>query len=115
MGYVIGWFVVVVATIGLASLVFIALRKFKMIASLIVAIGAFWALCPWEFEAGYYAPIFIVLLFQWLFEPETDVATVAAVGFLGTVGICTLFAAIALLSKIWKTRHRAQTIDDTKA
>ena len=104
MSYAIGWGVAIAATGGLAFLVYVVLKRHKLIAAWIISLGCFWALFPWQFQEGNFAPIFVVFFFRLYLERDADASLVGAIGFLGTVGICTLFAVLAVFQKVLKVR-----------
>lgn len=106
MSYVIGWLVVVFATGCLALLVYIPLRRHRIVAIWLITLGAFWALFPWRIQEDLYAPIFVVFFFRMFLENDADAALVGAIGFLGTVGICTIFVVIAILHRVFKYRKK---------
>ncbi len=99
MSYVIAWFLVGLATVALALLVYFPLRRRKLLALLLIALGSFWALWPISFEDGHLAPLFVVFVFHVFFEPDIEWGPVAFVGFLGTLGILGSYVAILVINK----------------
>lgn len=100
MSYVIAWIVIAVCTLALALLVYFPLRKRKLLALLIIALGSFWAMWPIMVDdEGHLAPLFVVLVFRSLFEPEGDAGSALIIGFVGTLGILVCYAALLLIRK----------------
>lgn len=110
MSYVIGWLVVIFATGCLAILVYIPLRRHRIFALWLITLGAFWALFPWRIQEDLYAPIFVVFFFRMFLETDADAALVGAIGFLGTVGICSIFVVIAILYRVFKYRKNQRVL-----
>lgn len=110
MSYIIGWLVVVLATVGLALLVYIPLRRHRIVAAWLITLGAFWALFPWRIQEEFFAPIFVVFFFRMFLETDADAALVGAIGFLCTVGICATFVVIAILHRVFKYRKKHRRV-----
>ena len=107
MSYNLAWLVAVVATGVLALLVYLALKRVKLLAYFMISVGSFWALWPWEFEDGFFAPLFAVFFYQTFLEADLDPAGVTAFGVLGTLCIGLVFLAILLLRRAARTRKRS--------
>ncbi|MDE0645750.1 MAG: hypothetical protein OXH84_05870 [Gammaproteobacteria bacterium] len=110
MSYVIGWMVAVFATGCLALLVYIPLKRHRIVATWLITLGAFWALFPWRIQEDFFAPIFVVFFFRMFLESDADAALVGAIGFLATVGICTIFAVIAILHRVFIYRKKQRLV-----
>lgn len=106
MSYNIAWLVAVVATGVLAGLVYLALKRVKLLAYFVISVGSFWALWPWEFEEGLFAPLFTVFFYQTFLEGEQDPAGATAFGALGTLCIGLVFVAILLLRRIARSKKK---------
>ena len=106
MSYNIAWLIAVLATALLAVLTYLALKRFKMLAYFLVTVGGFWALWPWEFEEGYFAPLFVVFLYQTFLEADVDPAGATAFGVLGTICIGLVCLAILLLQRAARTKKK---------
>ena len=121
MSYLIAWIVAILATAGLAVLVYLPLRKKKLLALLLIAIGCFWALFPTSFEGGFVAPLFTVFVFTMFFEREASPETAIAVASIGTIGLLMVYCAVHLLhrafgispAKTWSNlrQRKKETID----
>lgn len=107
MSYNLAWLVAVVATGVLAFLAYLALKRVKLLAYFVISVGSFWALWPWEFEDGFFAPLFAVFFYQTFLEADLDPAGVTAFGVLGTFCIGLVFLAILLLRRAARTRKRS--------
>lgn len=106
MSYNIAWMIAVVATGALAVLAYLALKRIKLLAYFVIVVGSFWALWPWEFEEGYFAPLFVVLFYQAFLEADLDPAGATAFGVLGTICIGLVFLAILLLQRAARTKKK---------
>ena len=107
MSYNLAWLVAVVATGVLAWLVYLALRKVKLLAYFMISVGSFWALWPWEFEDGFFAPLFVVFFYKTFLEVDQDPAGATAFGLLGTLCIGLVFLAILLLRKAASSKKKS--------
>ena len=107
MSYNLAWTVAVVATGVLAVMAYLALKRVKLFAYFVIAIGSFWALWPWEFEEGFFAPLFVVFFYQTFLEADLDPAGVTAFGVLGTFCIGLVFLAILLLQRATRTKKKS--------
>lgn len=107
MSYNVAWLVAVIATGVLAILVYFALKRVKLLAYFVISLGGFWALWPWEFEEGYFAPLFIVFFYQTFLETELDPAGPTAFGVLGTFCVSLIFLAIWLLQRTARTKKKS--------
>ncbi|MXZ56379.1 MAG: hypothetical protein F4077_10030 [Gammaproteobacteria bacterium] len=107
MSYNLAWLVAVVATGVLAWLVYLVLRKVKLLAYFMISVGSFWALWPWEFEDGFFAPLFVVFFYQTFLEVDQDPAGATAFGLLGTLCIGLVFLAILLLRKAASSKKKS--------
>ncbi|MCY3884897.1 MAG: hypothetical protein OXG24_08285 [Gammaproteobacteria bacterium] len=100
MSYLIAWIVVALCSLALALLVYIPLRKRKLLAWLIIALGCYWAMWPIMFDdEGHLAPLFVVLLFRAFLEPDGNANSVLIIGFVGTLGILICYVAILVIRK----------------
>lgn len=100
MSYLVAWLVVALCSLGLAILVYYPLRKRKLLASLIIALGCYWAMWPIMFDdEGHLAPLFVVLLFRAFLEPDGNAGSVLVIGFVGTLGILICYVALLLIRK----------------
>ena len=100
MSYVIAWIVIAVCTLALALLVYFPLRRRKLLALLIIALGCYWAMWPIMVDdEGHLVPLFVVLVFRSLFEPEGDASSAFFVGFVGTLGILVCYVTLLLIRK----------------
>ncbi|MXW54530.1 MAG: hypothetical protein F4X44_01900 [Gammaproteobacteria bacterium] len=100
MSYLVAWLVVAICSLGLAVLVYFPLRKRKLLASLIIALGCYWAMWPIMFDdEGHLAPLFVVLLFRAFLEPDGNPSSVLIIGFVGTLGILICYVALLLIRK----------------
>lgn len=100
MSYLIAWIVVGLSSLALALLIYIPLRKRKLLAWLIITVGCYWAMWPIMFDdEGHLAPLFVVLLFRAFLEPDGNANSVLIVGFVGTLGILICYVAILLIRK----------------
>ena len=98
MSYLFAWIVVAICTIALALLVYFPLRKHKLLALLIIALGVYWAMWPIMFDdQGHLAPLFVVLVFRAFLEPDASAGPVLVIGFVGTLGIL-VWSAMSLCS-----------------
>ena len=107
MSYNLAWLVAVVATAALACLAYLALRRVKLLAYFVISAGSFWAIWPWEFEDGFYAPLFVVFFYQTFLEVEQDPAGATAFGLLGTLCIGLVFLAILLLRRAANSKKKS--------
>ena len=107
MSYNLAWMVAVVATGILAALTYLALKRFKLLAYFVIAVAGFWALWPWEFEDGFFAPLFIVFFYQTFLEADLDPAGVTAFGALGTLCIGLVFLAIVFLRRAARSQKKS--------
>lgn len=100
MSYLVAWIVVAICTIALALLVYFPLRKHKLLALLIIALGVYWAMWPIMFDdQGHLAPLFVVLVFRAFLEPDASAGPVLVIGFVGTLGILVCYVALLLIRK----------------
>lgn len=106
MSYNLAWLIAVLSTGSLAVLAYLALKRIKMLSYFVITVGGFWALWPWEFEEGYFAPLFVVFFYQTFLESDVDPAGATAFGVLGTICIGLVFLAILLLQRAARTKKR---------
>lgn len=107
MSYNLAWIVAIVAASVLAVLAYLALKRVKLLAYFVISVGGFWALWPWEFEDGFYAPLFAVFFYQTFLEANVDPAAVTAFGVLGTFCIGLVFLAILLLRRAARSKKKS--------
>jgi len=107
MSYNLAWLVAIVATGVLACLAYLALKRVKLLAYFVISVGSFWALWPWEFEDGFFAPLFVVFFFQSFLEVDQDPAGATAFGLLGTLCIGLVFLAILLLRRAASSKNKS--------
>ena len=106
MNYLIAW-----GVSGFGAIVVIALgvypfRHLHTLRWLVVALGAFWLLIPWHFKDGYFAPFYIVFLFQVFFEPDTDSSAVTMFAVLGNSGLVTTWIALLSVKRFLDRKSR---------
>lgn len=107
MSYNLAWLVAIVATGVLACLAHLALKRVKLLAYFVISVGSFWALWPWEFEDGFFAPLFVVFFYQSFLEVDQDPAGATAFGLLGTLCIGLVFLAILLLRRAASSKNKS--------
>ena len=95
----IAWIVVGVAGLATLAGVFVLTRAIALpwLRSLLRCLAAVWLLMPAKIQvvSGYYAPAFIVLIFEGLFRREGDPGQAIAVLTAGTLVVVALFLGIA--------------------
>ncbi|MCY4143991.1 MAG: hypothetical protein OXG08_09940 [Gammaproteobacteria bacterium] len=111
MSYLVAWLVAFVATAILAFLVYYPLRRRKLLALLLIALGCFWALWPMNFEEGHLAPLFVVFVFWTFLEPEVDPTPAIVVGLIGSMGIVVAYVALLLIRRAFD-RPKRQNIGE---
>ena len=107
MSYNLAWLVAVLATGFLACLAYLAMKRVKLLAYFVISVGSFWALWPWEFDEGFFAPLFAVFFYQTFLEADQDPAGATAFGALGTLCIGLVFLAILLLRKAANSKKKS--------
>ena len=107
------WSIVVVAGVGAAFGLHMALRTYRRAAWMrypLPLVVAVWTLLPWRVgeDSEHFAPAFIVLLFRGLFEPEGEPAAVANALLLAAAIVLTLHFVVAGIAFAWRKRSSAK-------
>ena len=95
----IAWIVVGLAGLGTLAGVFVLTRSVPIpwLRSLIRCLAAVWLLLPAKIQVvtGYYAPAFIVLLFEGVFRRDGDPGPALTTLTTGTLVVLAVFLAVA--------------------
>lgn len=109
MSYAFTWFIFAVVGITLCVVLWWGLRRRPLTATILLPLVAFWTFTPWEFEAGQYAPMMVVLLFRVLIDPSEAAAGVTATTVLGTVTILLVWSMGWVFFRVLAAKQRRRT------
>ena len=110
MEYFLAWAVLYLASAGLGTVLWFALRGRRLFGGLLFAVWAVWLLVPWPIdERGHHAPFLIVVPIRALFEPGVDAWNELGVAVPATLGAVVAYCMVHAIRYIWFRSHSGTT------